>query len=373
MPAIESHSGLSVQSLPKYQKRTFVDISTSRTHFTALPMLARNSAKLSKVFPNFKMGAPVTMEGGTQFKFNVQVGASSTYTAVDMNDPVAPSISDYQVQAAVPIRIARVHRSYNEFELKANTGNEQITSIVESRRLAMMYDLAEGVENAFWGPELSSGDTTAFWPLRHYIMSQRESSSAAYSSSFDTTSEGGFLNENTTNFSSGPGGISRVTYPQWGNWNNQYTSFTDTDAILRIRRAMLDTAFVAPTTVPNMVPEAPDRMMYSTKSNVLTLATLARQQNDQNGNDLGYRDGMASINGVPFVYCKAVNDMTVSGTNRSHIFGIDWSTVYFGVNVDLEEKVFAPDITHPYSMVHITTLAGNLVVTEARRNFVLTT
>ena len=386
MPALESHTGLLRQTIPHYNRRSFIDVSGTNQYYTAFPALKRNMKKAmasQKTGLPFQFGLPteVKSEGGTEFKFNVQVTSNNTLAWVSEDDPVSITKKDFQVQGTLPWRLARVADwSYGEWELSACKGKEELVNLVTSRTLGNQQGAADGLENWFWGaPAASTDDRTAF-PLRYYLYTEPESSAAAYSSFTSistTTKNGNLLNLNHGSYSSGPFGQSRATYRMLGNWNCQYTTFSDTDAVEKITHAALDTGFQSPVDSPSMVKDAPDRAMYSTKATMILRARLARQQNDANGNDLVARFAETDTYKIPMYWVPQLEDPTnfvLYGSGaKDPIYGIDWNTWYWASKsgFNMEDKLFAPSREAPHTFTHALFLGGQLVCLVPRRNFVL--
>lgn len=381
MPAIESHSGLLRQTIPHYNKRNFVNVSNTKQFYTAFPAIQRNAKKaISNKWEKFQFGLPVKTDGsgGTSFKFNAQVASGNTFAWVDMHDPVNIDERDFQVQLDVPKRMCRNHWSYNKREMAACRGQEELTSLITSRSLACDQDFADSFENWFWGAPPASTDTRTAFPLRYWIYTEPESTVGSYSTytSILSTANQNFLAKNHGSYTSGPGGQSRVTYPQLGNANVQYTTFNDSDFVTKLTNIVLDCTFESPVDFPNMVKGESDRAMYTTKSNYITRATLARQQNDQNGSDLTARISDNDLFRIPMYRVPQLDspDFSLySSSNKDVVYGIDWTTLWWASTsgFTLQDEILDPSREAPLDFTHVRYLDGQLVCTEARRNFVL--
>lgn len=378
MPALENHTGLLKQTIAHYNRRSFVNISNAKQYYTAFPAIQRNAKRAIQnrwVQMNFGLPVEVYGGGGTTYKFNVQVEKGDTFAWVDMHDPVNIDERDFQVQASVPLRMCRNHWSYNKREMAACRGPEELTSLIQSRSLGCDQDFADAFENWFWGAPPASTDTRTAFPLRYWIFSEPESSEGSYTN-FTSVGTNNLLNVNHNDYSSGPGEISRATYQSWGNWNCQYTTFSDTDCVDKISDAVMDTNFIAPVDFPNMVKGEPDRAMYTTKANVKTRARLARQQNDANTSDLLARIADSDIWQIPMYrvpHLDSADFSLYSSSNQDVIFGIDWTTIYWMATsgFTLQDDILEPSREAPLDYTHVRYLDGQLVCIEPRRNFVL--
>ena len=243
MATWESHEGLLTQAISAFGKKNFVNISNTRTQYTFFPNMVRRAQyaidnRLSFGLPNMVDG-----RGGTEFTFNVQVARGSNWQWVDETTPVNVNRSDFQRRAVLPWRMCRSHWSVNERELEAAKGAERVVDLVTSRKLGDDQDWVDSMEDWGWGVVPASTDEETAFPLRYWLFAQVESSNGTtYSGNFTNANDGDFLNFNHNSYSSGPAGISRVTYPQWGNWNMQYSSFNDA-LLTKIGRAMLRTGW----------------------------------------------------------------------------------------------------------------------------------
>jgi hypothetical protein len=211
------------------------------------------------------------------------------------------------------------------------------------------------------------------------LFSEPEGTGGSYTTNYQSITNGGqsnFLNVNHASYTSGPYGISRVTYPQWGNFNCQYTTFNDTDALEKLTYAILCCNFQAPYDFPDMVKGGPTYAMYSTTANKVIHGRLARQQNDQNGSDPLARMTDNEVFRIPMFRCPQLDssDFTLyGGSNKDVIYGIDWSTWWWMTTsgFQFEDEILEPSREAPLDYTHVRYLRGNLCNIEPRRNFVL--
>jgi hypothetical protein len=382
MPALENHSGLNAQTIPFFNKRNFVNISNTNPFYSIFPALQRNAKKaIDSQWTKFQFGLPTETfsGGGNKFKFNLQVTSDNRWTPVSEDDPVSITKKDFQVQAEYPWRLVRTGDwSYGEWELSACKGPEEIVSLITSRQLGSDQGAADGFENWGWGvPPPSTDDKTPF-PIRYSLFTEPESTVGSYSgfTGINAGPNGNLLNVNHNSYTAGPGGISRASYRTAGNWNCQYTTFSDTDFVEKLQHAVMDTEFHSPVEFPNMVKGPPERAMYTTKANMIIRGRLARQQNDANTSDLAARVMDTDIWRIPMFRVPQFDNGTFAlygGTNKDVVYGIDWSTWYWAsrTGFHMEDKLFAPSREAPFTTTHARFLGGQLCCLEPRRNFVL--
>lgn len=384
MPALENHSGLLAMTIPFFNRRKFVDLGSSLQHYCALPAIQRNMKRAIKSkWTDFQFGLPTEVfeGGGTSFKFNVQVTNRNNFAWVSEDDPVNIDKRDFQKQVTYPWRLARLQDwSYGEWEVSACKGKEEIVSLTKSRMLGNEQGAVDGFENWFWGAPPASTDTKTAFPLRYSLYTEPESTVAAYSNytGLNTTLEyNNAMAFNHASYTSGPGGLSRVDYPRSGQFNVQYTALSDTDGIDKFIDACLDTDWQSPLDSPALVKEAPDKAVYTTKTNLKTKRRLQTQQNDSNGSDLVARWSDLDLFRVPWyrvpMFDKASRFTLYGSGNKHPIYGIDWNTWHWAskTGFTMTDKIFAPSREAPMTYTHVRYLGGQLVCLDASRNIVM--
>ena len=382
MPALEDHTGLLRTTIPFYNRRNFVNVSNKYQHYTAFPALQRNMRKaIDSKWTKFQFGLPVEVKdmGGTEFKYNLQVTSRNNGQWVSEDDPLNIDKRDFQVQATYPWRLSKLlDYSYGRWEISACKGREEIVNLTTQRRLGNEQGAADFIEKWFWDPPPASTDDKVAFPLRYSLYTEPESSVTSYSNytGLNTTGNMNRRAFNHNSVSSGPGGVSRVTYPRTGQFNVQWTTFNETDLLDKFTDACLDTDWHSPVDFPNLVKEAPDKACYTTKSNMKTRGKLARQQNDANGSDLLARYFDNDLFRVPWFrvpYFDSGDFSLYSSSNKNVIYGIDWNTWYWASKSGfvMEDFVYAPSREAPHTYTHAVYLGGQLCCLDASRNFVL--
>lgn len=370
MAAWETHEGLLAQAIPFYGRKRFVNIANTKQMYTFFPAIMGRAKyaednKLVWGLPNV-----VDAHGGTTFTFNVQVTAGSTFDWVDETTPINVARKDHQKQVTLPWRMFRTHWSINMRELSACRGAEQVTDLMTSRRVGDDQDVADGCEDWGWGtPPASTDELTAF-PLRYWLFAATESTATSYATAGTAfQNNGDFLNFNHASYTSGPGGLSRVTYQYWGNYNFQHASVNDA-LIDKIGHAALKTAFDAPMDFPDKIEGPPQRAMYMSAAYKLSMSKLARQQNDANTSDLISRFTDTVAMRIPTYYVPALDART-----DGPIYGINWATWYLATKdrFNMRDELFPPDRSAPMDTTHARILECQLVCCSPRENWVTTT
>lgn len=386
MPALESHTGLLRQTIPFYNRRNFVNVSNQQLHYTIMPAIQKSMKRsIKNKWTDFQFGLPSETKdmGGTDFRFNIQVSSNNTLEWVSEDDPVNIDKRDFQVQGTLPWRLCRVFKwSYGEWELSACKGKEELVNLTTSRTLGNEQGAADGLEAWGWNPPPASTDDKTAFPLRYYVYTAPESTVAAYTgfTAINTSAKNdNLLNVNHNSYTAGPFGQSRATYRRLGNWNCQYTAFTDADAIEKFTYACLETNFTSPVDFPNLVKETPDKAAYTTAAVMIARSRLARQQNDQNGSDLVARYHETDMFRVPFYHVPYLDsgDFTLysgaSPISADVIYGFDWNTWHWAskTGFNMTDKLFEPTLESPHTYTHTRWLGGQLVCLDPSRNFVL--
>lgn len=384
MPALESHTGLLRQTIPFYNRRNFIDVSATQRYYTAGAALRRNMKRaIDSKWTKFQFGLPIETKdsGGTEFKFNIQATSNNTMEWVDEDDPVNIEKRDFQVQGTLPWRLARLMKwSYGKWELSACKGKEELVNLITSRSLGNEQGAVDGLESWFWSAPPASTDTKTAFPLRYYVYSEPESSTGSYTNftSVNTAAANdNLLNVNHNSYTSGPFGQSRATYRRLGNWNCQYTSFTDADLVEKFTYACLETDFHAPVESPSLLKEAPDKAVYTTAANLIIKARLARQQNDANGSDLVGRMGDLEMFRLPWYevpYFTNGSYTQYSSAHKDPVYGLDWNSIYWASKsgFNMQDDLFEPSLEAPLTYTHVRWLGGQLVCLNPSRNFLLT-
>ena len=388
MPALESHTGLLRTTIPFYNRRNFVDLGARYNWYTIFPALKgmMNRAIESKWnIRSFGLPTEVTNVGGTSFKFNVQVASNNGAAWVSADDPVPIQKKDFQVQGDLPWRLARImDYSYDDWELSTQNEREKIVDLVVQRVLGNEQGAADFLENWGWNPPPASTDDKTAFPIRYYLYTEPESVTASYSANatLGTGVNGNRLAVNHASYTSGPAAISRLTYPRSAPFNCQYTGFanasTSTDLWNIYTIACMETDWSPPVDSPALAKPTTEKMVYTTRDNIVTKGILARSQNDANTSDLNARITDTEFYRVPWVRVPYFNggDFTLYGASGSHkdvVYGVDWSKWHWASKTGfvMQDAVFPKDRSAPLTTTHARWLGGQLVCLDASTSFVL--
>lgn len=383
--ATELHPGLQKSTIPHYMRGNFVDISLDQQEYLFAAAIQRNAersmgtrADKSRYVINFGLPVEVKAWGGSELVWNVKVAHGDNFAWVTGSTPVNIDRRDYEEQARIPFRMCRVHYSCNEEELADCRSAEEITNLKLARKLGAEQDFAKSFENWGWGAPPPSSDTETAYPLRYYLFTEPESTVGSYTTftSLIRQGNGNFLNVNHGSYTSGPAGLSRATYQQWGNWNCQYTNFADDDYVEKFTCGCLKIGFRSPVSYPRLDNAAPNQAVYTTTANLLVKARLARQQNDQNTSDLQSRFNDVELFQVPHYAVPQFDSSSFSlysSSNKDVAFLIDWSSWAWITKqgFDFYDRKYTGQLQAPLDETYVRYLKGNLTCWNPRRNAVL--
>jgi hypothetical protein len=359
MPFLEAEglADLVETTIRKYRRFSYTAIAADRQKYFFLPNILKREQ--------------VTFDGGTAIEWKVMVKPGGNARHIGLYHTDTPNVLNVMQSATIPWRHTRTHYEFDLHEQAMNSGAQKIVDTIRARRAAEFIGLSDLLESTGWGIPGASTDTITPFGVKYWIFSQPETvGTPAYSTPFDLASDGGFLNLNHANYTSGPGGLSRATYGNWGNWNHQYGNITPDDAVDKLIGACRKTKFEAPVDLNELRKGSSKRWIYTTDTNDRTLAKVTRQQNDQVGRDLAEYDGKVVIRGVPVQWVPILDDET-----DAPFIGIDWSQFYAVILRGWHFRESKPRVSdsQPHVVKVGIDLSWNMKCANPRGQFKLTT
>jgi len=187
--------------------------------------------------------------------------------------------------------------------------DQQIVDILRERKTMMMLDLAELMENNWFGKPATSADKDTPHGLYYWVVKA------------NTTVGGAFQGGRPTGFTDVAGLDPNVAkYARWKNWAFSYTNISKEDFFRKLRKARTYCKFKSPTPQPNY--SQGDKRQYLTNYAVIGLAEeYLEDRNDNLGNDLAAKDGQVTLGRRPLTWAPKLDADT---TNP--IYGINWGT-----------------------------------------------
>lgn len=331
-------------TLKKFERFKWTDISLELQEYIAM----------SRMLTDKKVG----FDGGEQLQWQVKVQNLGNAKNTGLYDTDNLAGQDLTKHAKVPWAFQTTHFIYDEREEAFQSTPERIVSLIKLRQHAAMCDLAELMEENFWGKP--ADDSTPAEQLKPFGLQYWVVPSGTQ----------GFNGTNPSGFTSGAGGLSSTTYPNWANYTDEYTTVGKTDLVRKWRRAATFTKFMAPIPYPDTA-RGGDKLGYFTKYSVLgTLEEILEQQNDKLGNDIASKDGKVLFRSVPVHWAPYLEEnFPVSDP----IYGINWSVFYpvFKTGEYMKRGKPVPSPTqHRVKAVH-TDNSCQFKCTDRRRLFVI--
>ena len=268
----------------------------------------------------------VSVSDGYGIEWNMTTDHSNTAQQVGLFDTIAPATAINQVRFNVPWRHTRAHVSWDLREIAMNRSPARILNYIKEKIFEMDVSWVEHLEGQIWeGPE-SGDDQSAFGIWGYWVFSPADGGTANTTSPWTTTSTGGRVNLNHSANSTGPGAVSRVTYPRSAPWYQNYSAITYSDLFAKMRVGFDEIDFVSPVDYSKLGDGTTQFGIYCTQAAARAAADEARLQNENIGTDLAFYDGKAMIRGVLIQGVPKLNELDAAKSTANVPFlVIDWS------------------------------------------------
>lgn len=237
---------------------------------------------------------------GVQWDVMVQHSGSASNVGLGASDNVA--IIDTMVQATADWRNSVSSWAVIGQEISMNAGKSRIVDLIQTRRLASLIALAELMENNFWGPPVALTDSVTPWGVRTWMVKSA-------TEGFNGTVPSGYTTI----------GLNPTNYPRWCNYTVPYTTVSKDDLIRKWRKAATFTDWKPPVAnIPTF--QDTDKLGWYTNYSVIgPLEEALESQNDNLGNDVASKDGMAMFRRVGVEWVPKLE-----GDTTGVIYGIPW-------------------------------------------------
>jgi len=271
--AAESIADLVTTTLNELGRNKWTDISRTLQDYVVLPMLLKKSQ--------------VVFQSGAQIQFNVKVATNGNARHVGLYGTDEVNKTDVMKTGSIPWRHSVTSYMIDEREVAMNRDPARIVDMVKVGRTDAMGDLAELIEDAFWGKPADSTDEVTPFGIDYWITGNNSE---------------GFNGGNASGFASGPAGLSASTYTQWRNWTAQYAAVSKTDLIRKMRQAAVKTKFVPPVPTPEYDAGSISRALFTNYDVIQAMEEVLEDQNDNLGNDIAPKDGKLIFRGNPIMW-----------------------------------------------------------------------
>lgn len=285
-------------------------------------LFADERKKISNIDPNLLRNYPyarrivkenqVKEQGGKDIRFNVNVQGSTAARSFGAFHTVTRGVGDFTKQGTMQLRNDRTDFSFDVLEEEFNQGSFQIFDHVTNREQQAMISLTAKIETDGWGYATNAGADDENPQGFLYWLPYTSTATSDTVSGFTGTYSG-----STTTV----GGIDPAVYTGWKSYGDTFVNISESDIVLRLRRAMSEVDFQAP--LDNMlIPDYKSKDQYGLYMGlpmVLALEDLAKIQNDNVGLDLDPMSGRAMFRRTGFTEVKTLANLT-----RMTMFGINW-------------------------------------------------
>ena len=299
----------------------------------------------------------VSFNSGTAIQFNVLMNADNNARNVGLFDVDNVNQVDGVVTGNVPWRHSVAGYTFDRRQLLMNRTPARVLDFVKVKRYQQMVALVELMEQNFWGEPAASTDDETPFGLKYWLV-------------YNATA--GFTGANNTNFTSGPAGISRTTYPRWKNYTGLYTNITKVDLVRAWRKAATLCAFKPAVTNINIASyNTGNKYGYYTNYDVIgPLEEALEDQNMSLGNDIASKDGMTMFRRIPVDFVPWLQD---EESTADPVVGINWGvfkTVFLSGAYMTETPLKVNALSHNV-MESFLDCTYNFICYDCRRNFAL--
>lgn len=201
----------------------------------------------------------------------------------------------------------------NEADFQSDDPNVLVENI-KVREHAMYNDWFENLEDAFWGAPTAPPSGTNPGVLCGIPFWIQKSATT------------GFTGGDPSGFSSGAGGITVASTPNWANYNDVYAAINRDDFISKLRRATEWCNFIPPHQYPTHRDGDPRYVLYTTwgvlEGSAKYLDSRADNIRDLNGN------GNPMFNSISLERVPALDmDDSDNYDDTDPLYGVDWNAM----------------------------------------------
>lgn len=261
-----------------------------------------------EAFSSIVKKGKVAFEGGRGWDRQIKTKTAGSARYVGLYEADETNVVDTLGKIDVPFRHLTANYSFDAREIDMNEGEEKIVDLIDSRRVGVVIDLAELIEEAFWGAPDGPDDDLTPWGMKYWIASD---------------SSEGFNGDYNSPFNERPGGLS---HDNWNNYTFEAEKITKMDLILKMRRAYRRTGFKSPISNKDYRSGNGRKFRLYTNENVLEQVELVGEsQNENLGRDVASMDGTMLFRRSPWKYVPKLDE-----DDDNPIYGLDWSTFEIG-------------------------------------------
>lgn len=337
----ESYQDLIETTLRHLDKVKWTDIVVDLQRHTAMPQLLKKNR--------------VEFGSGYGHQFNLRVASNNAARNVKLNEEDNPTTADTQIRGNIPWRHSETHWAIEERIVAMNREPARLVNLLQSSRIDSLTDLADLMENNFWGPAPSASDSMKPFGINYWIVKDP-------AKGFN----GGLPSDHTT-----VGNVNPTTYPKFKNYTGTFSKISKSDLIRTWREASVKTDFRPPVDGP-FSNVGGDYAYYAPYDVIGKMEEILEAQNQNLGNDVASKDGLTTfrrvaVNWVPFL------DSDQGNMSENRVYGVNWKVfkpVFLSGEYMKETKV-APHPLHHRVLTQYIDCTYNFLCVDRRRNFVL--
>lgn len=260
----------------------------------------------------------IQLDSGTSIQRNVVLDPQGNAQHVRVYQKVPVTVRNQQTLITAEWVQVLTRYSISRQEILRNRKKAGYISMLKSKRVASMVDLANLLELRAWASPENASDTLNPQGLPFWLNKV----DASVSSTGDYIGQTARFNDGTTTTTT-IGGINTANESHWRNWAFTYDAI-DADFVKRLREAFFATDFQAPVIADDLV-KGPlsNYRIYMGRRVLVEFTDLTTRQNDNLGSDLAPFEGNVSFRKVPIFHTPQINDDTddpVYGVNHEFFF-----------------------------------------------------
>lgn len=305
-------------------------------------------------------------QGGSSIMFALQDIGTGMATVTAPYTPDAVVVADTAVRGRVEWAQYTTNWGIASEEVSMNNAvGDQVFDLMTARRQDRMMQLADTLEEDFWGVP-STATPTHIYGIQYWMQPIATTQTADFNGTVPT----GF---------SYCANVSHTTHTRWKNYNDRWDAaanftgtITDAD-VQKMEQLLMYCEFRTPSIVPGGE-NTPMSMMkgFAGKDVMIGLAARARKNNDNLGNDVArFSNGDVVIQRVPVTWVRLLDRAATfpSSTNTYPLFFVNFNYLKFIVQSGWYLRESEPDkspFQHNVIVTHVD-LRGNFVCPNRQR------
>ncbi len=224
---------------------------------------------------NGMFGGVQEIDGGKSIKEQLMTEKGNAFRWVGLYDKDSVNVTEYMTEMEVHWCHATTNMAYERREILENRGEQRINNILVPRRVGMMLDVADRLEDNFFSTPVA-GNTKEPWGLPYWIVKNS-------AQGFNGGAPSGFTTV---------GGVDPTVYPTFQNYTDSYAAVSKEDLIRKLRRAHFYTRWKSPVSAKEFRSETGQRRrIFTNYDTMAAMEEIGEAQNENLGRDLAPYDG----------------------------------------------------------------------------------